>query len=79
VFHPCHHAARTPEKPAFLIARSGETVTYRELEGRSNQGAQLLRAIGLRRGDAIALMLDNSARFFEICFGRSAPGSSTRR
>ncbi len=74
MFHPCHHAARTPEKPAFLIARSGETVTYRELEGRSNQGAQLLRAIGLRRGDAIALMLDNSARFFEICFAAQRSG-----
>ena len=56
------------------MARSGESVTYRQLEDRSNQGAQLLRTIGLRRGDVVALMLDNSARFFEICFAAQRSG-----
>ena len=65
---------RTPEKPALVMARSGETVTYRQLEDRSNQGAQLLRGLGLRRGDAIALMLDNNARFYEICFAAQRSG-----
>jgi len=56
------------------MARSGETVTYRQLEERSNQGAQLFRACGLARGDHIALMLDNNARFFEICFAAQRSG-----
>jgi long-chain acyl-CoA synthetase len=74
VFHPCHHAAHTPDKAAYVMARSGEVVTYRQLEERSNQGAHLLRRLGLARGDAIALMLDNNARFFEICFAAQRAG-----
>jgi long-chain acyl-CoA synthetase len=72
--HPCHHAARMPDKPAYVMARSGETVTYRQLEERSNQGAQLFRACGLARGDHLALMLDNNARYFEICFAAQRSG-----
>jgi len=30
------------------MAGSGETVTYRELDERSNQGAQLFRSLGLQ-------------------------------
>jgi long-chain acyl-CoA synthetase len=56
------------------MARSGEVVTYAQLEDRSNQGAQLFRSLGLRRGDAIALMLDNNARYFEICFAAQRAG-----
>jgi acyl-CoA synthetase (AMP-forming)/AMP-acid ligase II len=74
MFHPCHHAARNPDKPAYVMARSGETVSYGQLEARSNQGAQLLRSLGLKRGDAIALLLDNSARYFEICFAAQRAG-----
>ncbi|HEX5611717.1 MAG TPA: AMP-binding protein, partial [Burkholderiales bacterium] len=74
MFHPLHHARRTPEKPAYVMAGSGETVTYRQLEDRSNQGAHLFRRLGLKRGDSIALMLDNNARFFEICFAAQRAG-----
>jgi long-chain acyl-CoA synthetase len=74
MYHPFHHAARTPGKPAYVMARTGETVTYRQLEDRSNQGAQLFRALGLRRGDTIALMLENHARYFEICFAAQRSG-----
>jgi len=74
VFHPCHHAARTPDKAAYIMARSGEVVTYRQLEERSNQGSHLLRSLGLARGDAIALMLDNNARYLEICFAAQRAG-----
>jgi len=74
VFHPFHHARTSPGKPATIMARSGEVVTYAQLEDRSNQGAQLFRSLGLRRGDAIALMLDNNARYFEICFAAQRAG-----
>jgi long-chain acyl-CoA synthetase len=74
VYHPFHHAGRAPDKPAYVMARSGETVTYRQLEDRSNQGAQLLRSLGLKRGDTIALLLENHARYFEICFAAQRAG-----
>ena len=72
--YPGVHATTTPDKPAYVIAGSGEVVTYRQLDERSNQVAQLLRAAGLRRGDGIAFMLENSARFFEICWGAQRAG-----
>jgi len=74
MYHPCHHARSTPDKVAYVMARSGEKVTYGELEQRSNQGAHLLRSLGLKRGDSIALMMDNNARFFEVCFAAQRAG-----
>ena len=72
--HPFHHAQSKPDQPAVVMARTGEVVTYAQLEARSNQGAQLFRKLGLKSGDAIAFMLDNSARFLEICFAAQRSG-----
>ena len=74
MFHPFHHARANPDKPAYVMARSGELVTYGQLETRSNQGAQLFRRLGLQRGDAIALLLDNNARYFEILWAAQRAG-----
>jgi long-chain acyl-CoA synthetase len=72
--HPFHHAARTPDKPAIVMAGSGEVVTYRELEDRSNRFARLLRAAGLCAGDHVALLVENHPRFYELCFGAHRAG-----
>ena len=32
--HPSHHAKSHPERAAYIMASSGETVTYGELEAR---------------------------------------------
>ncbi|MFZ4760587.1 MAG: AMP-binding protein, partial [Burkholderiaceae bacterium] len=72
--HPSVHAARTPDKPAIVMAGDGHTVTYRELEDRSNRFAQLLRAHGLKPGDRIALLLENHPRFYELCIGAHRAG-----
>lgn len=72
--HPCIHAAKTPDKIAYRMAESGETVTYGQLDARSNRFAQLLRARGLKAGDHIALMLENHPRFFEIVWGAQRAG-----
>ena len=72
--HPSQHARATPDKPALIVADSGEVVTYRELDDRSNQVAQLFRAQGLRSGDHIALLLENHPRYFEICWGAHRAG-----
>ncbi len=55
--HPSIHARQTPEKPAYRMAGSDLTVSYRQLDEGSNRLAQLLRRLGLRVGDRIALML----------------------
>jgi long-chain acyl-CoA synthetase len=72
--HPFHHAARTPGKPAIVMAGSGAVVTYRELEDRSNRFARLLRATGLRAGDHVALLVENHPRFYELCVGAHRAG-----
>jgi len=72
--HPFHHAQSQPDKPAYIMAGSGETVTYGQLDARSNQGAQLFRAWGLKAGDVIAILMDNNARFFEIAWAAQRAG-----
>ena len=74
MFHPCHHAAKNPDKPAYIMAATGEVVTYGELEDRTNQAAQLFRAEGLKPGDAIAIFMDNNARFLELCWAAQRAG-----
>ncbi|HYM33507.1 MAG TPA: acyl-CoA synthetase [Candidatus Cybelea sp.] len=72
--HPTLFAAKTPHKPAVIMAGSGETVTYGELDARSNRLAQLFRAEGLKVGDHIAFLLENSPRYYEICWAAQRAG-----
>ncbi len=67
-------AKQHPDKTAYVMAAGGERVSYRELDERSNQGAQLFRALGLRPGDGIAILLENHPRFFEICWAAQRSG-----
>ena len=58
---------RVPIIPPIVMARSGETITYRQLDERSNRLAHLLRAAGLRRGDHYAVFMENHPRYIECC------------
>jgi long-chain acyl-CoA synthetase len=62
------------DAPAVIMGDSGEVVTYRELDDRSMQVAQLLRAAGLQPGDHIAVMLENHPRYFEVFWGAQRAG-----
>jgi long-chain acyl-CoA synthetase len=72
--HPSIHAKNTPDKPAYIMAGSGETVTYRELDERSNQGAHLFRSLGLKPGDSVAFFMDNHARYHELLWAAQRSG-----
>jgi long-chain acyl-CoA synthetase len=65
--YPSQHAQARPGQPAVVMAGSGESVSYRELEARSNRLAHLLRAAGLRRLDHYAVYMENHPRFVECC------------
>ena len=56
------------------MADSNEVVSYRQLDERSNQGAQLFRALGLRRGDIVALWAENHPRYLEIAWATQRAG-----
>ncbi|MCP5071510.1 MAG: AMP-binding protein [bacterium] len=72
--YPAVHAEKSPDKPALIMAASGQTLTYRELDELSNQGAQLLHSLGLRRGDHIALCLENCVEFFIVAWAAQRSG-----
>jgi fatty-acyl-CoA synthase len=65
---PAIHARERPDAAAVVLARTGEQVTWRELDERSNQTAHLLRALGLHVGDTVALLIENHVRAFEIAW-----------
>lgn len=72
--HPSVHARTHPEKPAIIMAGSGETISYAELDARSNQVAQLLRARGVKIGDTVALCMENHPWFFCLTWGFQRAG-----
>jgi fatty-acyl-CoA synthase len=64
--YPGRYAAGDPGKLAAVLAETGETLTYGELEQRSVQLAHVLHEAGLRQGDVVALLTENSLRAFEV-------------
>ncbi|MDO8294843.1 MAG: acyl-CoA synthetase [Caulobacter sp.] len=72
--HPIHHARTMPDKVAYIMAGTGESVTYGQLDQRANQGAHLFRSLELKRGDAVAVFMDNSPRYYEILYATERAG-----
>ena len=61
------HAHLRPLQPAFIMAGTGETVTYRELDARTNRLAHLFRNCGLKRLDHYSIFMENNSRYLEAC------------
>ena len=61
------HAVTRAQQPALIMAQTGASVSYAELEVRTNRLAHLLRANGLRRLDHYAIFMENNARYIESC------------
>jgi acyl-CoA synthetase (AMP-forming)/AMP-acid ligase II len=72
--YPGKFAEETPDKPAYIMAESQRTVTYRELDEISNQCAWLFRAFSLVPGDGIAIFMKNQVGFLELCWGAQRSG-----
>ena len=65
--YAAQHLAQRGERAAFIMANTGETVSYRELDARSNRLAHLLRRHGLQRLDHYAIFMENNNRYLESC------------
>ncbi|MFP5019464.1 acyl-CoA synthetase [Pseudonocardia phyllosphaerae] len=63
---PGTHARTRPDHPAVIQPETGRTTTYAELDDRSRRIAHVLRDAGLRRGDHIAFVSDNTPEVFEV-------------
>jgi acyl-CoA synthetase (AMP-forming)/AMP-acid ligase II len=72
--HPYLHAAATPGKIAYQMSGTHAHLTYAQLDAKSNQGAHLLRGLGLQTGDHIALLMENRLEFMEICWAAQRAG-----
>ncbi len=72
--YPGPFAACTPDKPALVMSRSREIVTYRELDERSTRLARLLRDRGLRPGDVLALLAENHPGYLEVLWAAMRSG-----
>ena len=71
---PGKYAQQHADRPAFIMATSGESMSYSELERRSNQLAHLLRAQGLQRLGHYAVFMENNSRYFEACIAGERSG-----
>ncbi|KPM51932.1 acyl-CoA synthetase [Frankia sp. R43] len=67
-------ASAFPDRPALVMAGSGATTTFQQLEDRSNQLAHLFRDRGLGRGDALAILMENHPKFLEVCWAAQRAG-----
>jgi acyl-CoA synthetase (AMP-forming)/AMP-acid ligase II len=72
--HPGTVAAVTPDKPAVVMAESGEQITYGELDVRSRRAANLLRSLPVPEGGHVAFQLHNSPAFFECLWAAHRAG-----
>ncbi|CRK52987.1 Acyl-CoA synthetase [Rhodococcus sp. RD6.2] len=71
---PDTHADAEPGRPAYVMAETGTVVTYRELVDASRSIAALLASRGLRHGDCIAVLMENSADFPKIAWAAQRSG-----
>jgi long-chain acyl-CoA synthetase len=74
IYHPRFYAAQTPDRPALIMADSGESVSYRELVDNADRAAQLFMRLGLQQGDTIAIHLENQLRYPELCWAAKNSG-----
>lgn len=68
------YALTQPEKPAAIRPATGDTLSFRQLNERSNRLAQLLYAQGFRRGDHLAMFIENRLEFFDVVWAAMRSG-----
>ncbi len=63
--YPGKYARQHPDRAAIIMAETGETISYAELEARANRLAHLLRSHGLQRLDHYSVFMENNSRYQE--------------
>jgi long-chain acyl-CoA synthetase len=67
------HGRERPQSPALEF--DGRTVSFAELDERSNRVANALRASGVEAGDRVAYIEKNGIEWFEVTFGLAKVGA----
>jgi len=71
--YPAVHARSNPDKAAIIMG-CGDVVTYRQLNDRSNQCANLFASLGLGKDDAVALFMGNCPDYFYATWAAQRSG-----
>ena len=72
--YPGVHAKARANQPAIIMAQTGETLTYAELEARTNRLAHFLRNRGLNRLDHYAIFMENNVALRRVLRRRRTCG-----
>jgi len=72
--YPGAHLEQHADKPAVIMAGSGWTQTFSELDEAANRLARLLRDTGLQPGDHVAICMENHPRYLEVLWGCNYAG-----
>lgn len=67
-------ARRFGDRPAVVMAGSGESLSFRELDESSRAVAGVLWNLGLREGDNVALLMDNQLEFMSVYWAAMRSG-----
>jgi long-chain acyl-CoA synthetase len=67
-------AAEQPGKAAVIMADSGQTITFAELDAAANRLAHVLSEAGLRPGRHLAFMLENRWEFLAVAWAAQRSG-----
>ena len=66
--YPGAYVDTTPDKPAVIMAGSGDTLTFAELDAASWRLARAFRALGLDPGAHVAMSLENRIEFPQVAW-----------
>ncbi len=72
--YPGAYAATHPDRPAQIMAATGEVTTFGQLHEAATRLARLFRSAGLEPGDHIAFCMENNPRFLEVAWGAHYAG-----
>jgi fatty-acyl-CoA synthase len=70
------HAERTPNKLAIVDAHTGRQFTYAQFNERANRFASFLHdTLGIRQGDRVSILAQNSSDYYEALFACGKMGA----
>ncbi|HUR79013.1 MAG TPA: AMP-binding protein [Acidimicrobiales bacterium] len=73
--HLLVHAVAAPDKRAVVMHTSGVTRTYGEVAERSGRLARVLHDRGMRKGDHVAVLVENQAEFYDVVWAAMRVGA----
>ncbi|HTI26865.1 MAG TPA: AMP-binding protein, partial [Kutzneria sp.] len=73
-FYPGAHCAETPDKPAVVLAGTGEQLTFAQLDGSAHEIALALRDLGLGVRDHVCVWMENRLEFLQVAWATHYAG-----